>query len=358
MELKYVLLFLSIVVILIVLYNQFNQRQRWIEQMTTAAIEENEKCKNNYDNLNDLPLKEYCVKSSFNSAYDGTTVSEENILKRIEDGYRFIDLNVFSASGDVYVGYSPDNAPVMVANTLKLSNALKCIGENAFLSTTKFNKNLKNVHKYPMFVHIRVYRPLNSSIDIISNVKNVVNGLPESSPPSYSSYYLRNKDNSPIRLDPCTPLSNIMGKIVYSMDIVNILQIYTPSSNNVNDVPNNAAKSLRTFVNILTGGGTMPAFYRYTEPVLTNGKLNRLGITDSAVEGGLKSNVKNMYIIYPHPEDKNNQPNVKHLLLNSSIQFIPIRSYLGGTELDSYVNLFDTAGTPMIPMANVYTSLV
>ena len=361
MELKYIFLFLSIVVIIAVFYKQYQRGQTHrfhIEQMTTATEEENAKCKNSYDNSADLPLKEYCVKSSFNSAYDGTSVSEANILKRIEDGYRFIDLNVFSASGDVYVGYSPDNAPVMVEKTLKLSDALKCIAENAFSSTTKFNKNLKGTNKYPVFVHIRVYRPLNSTVDIISNVMNIVNGLPGSNPPSYSTYYLRNPDNSPVQLEPCTPLSSIMGKMLFSMDVVNVLQIYAPSSNNVNDVPSGAAKSLRTFVNILTGGGTMPAFYRYTEPVLTNGKLNRLGITDSAVNGLFKSNVKSMYILYPHPEDKNNQPDVKHMLLNCSIQFIPMRSYLAGAELDSYVKLFDTAGTPMIPMSNVYTSLV
>jgi len=366
MELKYIFLFLSIVVLLVIFYKQYQQGQfhRFqIEQMTTATTpsaegEKDAKCKSSYDDSKDLPLKEYCVKSSFNSAYDGTSVSKLNILKRIEDGYRFIDLNVFSASGDVYVGYSPDNAPVMVENTLKLSDALKCIAENAFSSTTKFNKNLNSVNKYPVFVHLRVYRPVNSATDIISNVMNVVNGLPGSNPPSYSTYYLRNADNSPVQLEQCTPLSSIMGKMLFSMDVVNVLQIYAPSSNNVNDVPSGAAKSLRTFVNILTGGGTMPAFYRYTEPVLTNGKLNRLGITDSAVNGLFKSNVKSMYIVYPHPDDKNNQPDVKHMMLNCSIQFIPMRSYLAGTELDSYVKLFDTAGTPMIPMSNVYTSLV
>jgi hypothetical protein len=142
------------------------------------------------------------------------------------------------------------------------------------------------------------------------------------------------------------------------MDVVNVLQVYAPSSNNVSDVPNVVSNSLRTFVNILTGGGTMPAFYRYTEPVLTNGKLNRLGITDSAINGRLKSNVKNLYILYPHPDDKNTQPDIKNMILNCSIQFIPVRTYLAGAELNSYVNIFDTAGTPMVPMANVYTNLV
>lgn len=355
MELKYLLLFLSITVILVVFYMQFNRGQKHVERMTTVT--EPAECESSYTDSKDLPLKEYCVKSSFNSAYDGTNVSEANILKRIQDGYRFIDLNVFSASGDVYVGYSPDNAPVMVSDKLLLSNALKCISENAFSSATKFNTKLTNVSKYPLFVHIRVYRPLNSTIDIISNVVNVVNGQPGSTPPSYSTSYLRDEENAPVQLEPCTSLSSIMGKLIFSMDVVNVLQIYTPGSNNVSDVPSSASKSLRSFVNILTGGGTMPAFYRYKEPVLTNGKLNRLGVADSAINGSLKSNIKTMYIIYPHPEDKNH-PDVKHLMLNCSIQFIPMRSYLAGSEMDSYIKLFDTVGSPMVPMSYAYTHLV
>lgn len=358
MTLKYIFLFLSIIVILVVFYRQINRGQRHIESMTESPSDKDTPCQNSYTDSKDLPLKEYFVKSSFNSAYDGTNISEANLLSRIEEGYRFIDLNVFSASGDIYVGYSPDNKPVMVSDKLLLSTALNCINKNAFNPTTKFNPKLKDVHKYPIFVHIRVYRPLNSTVDIISKLVEVVNGTLGSNPPEYSTNYLRNEDNKPVQLETCSTLSKIMGKMVFSMDIVNILQIYSPGSNRVTDVPNPTSKSLQSFVNILTGGGTMPAFYKYSDPVLINGRLNKLGISDSAVNGSLKSNVKYMYIIFPHPDDGTTQPDIKHLILNCSIQFIPMRVYLAGSEVDTYNKIFDNVGTPILPMTHAYTRLI
>jgi hypothetical protein len=359
MTLKYIFLILSIIVILAVFYRQINRGQLHIESMTTTSDNPSPtECENSYKDSKDLPLKEYFVKSSFNSAYDGKNISEANILSIIQEGYRFIDLNVFSASGDVYVGYSPDNAPVTVSDKLLLSTALECINKNAFNPTTKFNPKLKDVHKYPVFVHIRVYRPLNSTVDIISNVVDVVNGKPGTNPPIYSTNYLRNADNKPVHLETCSTLSKIMGKLVFSMDVVNVLQIYSPGVNKVTDVPNTSTKSLQSFVNIVTGGGTMPAFYKYSDPVLTNGRLNKLGISDSAVNGTLKSNVKYMYIVFPHPDDGTTQPDVKHLILNCSVQFIPIRTYLAGSEVDNYNRIFDEVGAPIIPMTNVYTRLI
>lgn len=358
MTLKYLFLFLSIITILVVFYRQINRGQRHIELMTTSQSDKDIPCENSYTDSKDLPLKEYFVKSSFNSAYDGTNISEANLLLRIEEGYRFIDLNVFSASGDIYVGYSPDNKPVMVSDKLLLSDALKCINKNAFNPTTKFNPKLKDVHKYPIFVHIRVYRPLKSTVDIISNLVEVINGTPISNPPEYSTNYLRNEDNKPVQLETCSTLSKIMGKMVFSMDIVNILQIYSPVSNRVTDVPIPTTKSLQSFVNILTGGGTMPAFYKYNDPVLTNGHLNKLGISDSAVSGSLKSNVKYIYIVFPHPDDGTTQPDVKHLILYCSVQFIPMRVYLAGSEVDNYNRIFDVVGTPILPMIHAYTRLI
>jgi hypothetical protein len=70
------------------------------------------------------------------------------------------------------VGFSPDNAPTTVSNKLLLSDALKTINDHAFSSSTVFDASLSNVASYPMFVHIRVYRPPGSNIDIIANVES------------------------------------------------------------------------------------------------------------------------------------------------------------------------------------------
>ena len=379
MTLKYIFLILSIVVLLFIFYKQYNFGHRWnTEYMTgrggcSAQDSPNSthapSCTNDYTNSAELPLREYCVKSCFNSAYDGRDVSSNVLVERIKNGYRFIDLNVFSANDDVYVGFSPDNAPTTVSSNLLLSDALKTINDSAFSSATVFNGNLSNVASYPIFVHIRVYRPAGSNIDIITNVAKIITGT-KSSPPSYSSNYLRSFDSDgnpePTQIDGCTVLSTIMNKVIFSMDILNILEIYAPINyQNANGVPKETVESLQTFVNILSGGSTFPAFYRYTDESLIH-RTNSLGIGNAAINGSLQTNVKHMYISFPHPDDVSKrvqpinanatgvvQPDIKSFILDRSIQFTPLRVYLADPNLDKYINLFDTIGKPFAPMIYV-----
>lgn len=397
MTIKYVFLILSIVVILFIFYKQYDFGQRWVRfgPDLSGLLRENGKenmtglggcpfqneqeppqepsCTNDYTNSANLPLREYCVKASFNSAYDGTDVSIDTLTQRIKDGYRFIDLNVFSASGDVYVGFSPDNAPKTISSKLLLSDALKTINDTAFSSATVFDASLSNVGSYPIFVHIRVYRPPGSNIDIIANVAKVITGG-KSNPPSYTTNYLRKSDENgkltPVQIDGCTVLSSIMGNVIFSMDILNILEIYAPINyQSASTIPPETVESLQTFVNILSGGSTFPAFYRYTDDSLIY-RTNTLGVGNAAIKGSLQTNVKHMYISFPHPDDvststtpKNQnasgvvQPGVKTFIYDRSIQFTPLRVYLADTNLNAYINMFDTIGTPFASMFYVYRYL-
>jgi hypothetical protein len=173
-----------------------------------------------------------------------------------------------------------------------------------------------------------------------------------------------------MQIDGCTPLSKLMGKVIFSMDILNILEIYAPINyQNASTVPIETVAAMQSFVNILSGGSTLPAFYKYTEDSLVY-RTNKLGVGNSAINGSLQTNVKNMYISFPHPDDvskiaePNNkkatnvvQPDIKSFILNRSIQFIPVRAYLDDPELKKYVNMFDEVGTPIAPMIRVYQVL-
>ncbi len=337
------------------------------EDVDVDKLENSQDCADgDFTNTKNLPLKEYCVKSSFNSAYDGKDVSVETLVKRIREGYRFIDLNVFSASGDVYVGYSPDNAPKLISQKLPLYEALKQINEVAFSKTTVFDSSLSGVAELPMFVHIRVYRPVNSVIDVISGVEKVVNGI-DGLPPPYSQNYLRDSDGAPVKINGCTNMkvlssSGKPGKMIISMDILNLLEIYAPINyQSATTLPKETVLAIRKFVNILTGGSTFKAFYRYTEESLIY-RTNKLAIYDSAMKGSFKTNVKDMFVAFPHPEDtedgtKEIQPDAVKFVLDRSIQFTPVRVYLAHANLTKYINMFDAVGTPFAPMSYIYNSL-
>lgn len=399
MTLKYTFLILSIVVLFFIFYKQYDFGERWTSrdlfnntsslkeymvglggcvepQTETDGPVEEPSCGNvnDYRDSTNLPLKEYCVKSCFNSAYDGTDVSINTLLERIQNGYRFIDLNVFCADDDnLYVGFSPDNTPKLVSNKLLLSDALKTINDAAFSSSTAFNTNLSNVSSYPVFIHIRVYRKPDSKVNVIEKVANVINGQ-DDKPPAYTSNYLRsldtNSNSTPTQIDGCTVLSSIMGKVVFSMDILNILEIYSPIQyQSATQLDPQAVESLQKFVNILSGGSTFPAFYRYTDESIVH-RTNKLGVGNATINGSLKTNVKHMYISFPHPDDVSKrsipsttnatdvvQPNIKTFVLDRSIQFAPLRVYLADKELDNYIKMFDTIGKPFVPMTHVYQYL-
>jgi len=370
MTLKYIFLALSIVVILFVFYKQYTRGQRRTEYMTNANDICTDASNVKYTDSANLPLREYCIKSSFNSAYNGTNVSAEVLENRIKEGYRFIDLNVFSASGDVYVGFSQDNTPTLVSSNLKLSDALTKISSAAFSNSTTFDSSMSEVASYPVFVHIRVYRPANSQVDIISEVAKVVNGVPNN-PPQYKTHYLRNSDGTPVQISGCTPLEQLMpgkkGKIIFSMDILNILEIYAPiDKQSASTISPGDIASIDSFVNVLTGGSTIPAFYRYTDETLIS-RTNKLGLGDSK---SVVSNVKYMYISFPHPDDTTDSvnrnatgiihPDLPTFLLYRSIQLTPMRVYLAddsNSNLKMYINMFDTIGKPFAPMTFVYQYL-
>jgi hypothetical protein len=388
MQLKYIFLILSIAVLFFIFFKKYDFGQRWKTDMGWKEYMSNmssgsgtkmetvnvcgscsaSPCDNDYKEAKDLPLREYCVKSSFNSAYNGTDVSKETIQQRIIDGYRFIDFNVFSASGDIYVGYSPDNTPSLISNKMLLSDALKQISETAFSSSTVFESKMTNIASYPLFVHIRVYRKPGSNVDIVTKVENIINGVPDATAPSYTVHYLRDSEGNPTQITDCTKLSTLMGKMVFSMDILNILEIYAPIHfQDASTVPPDTIASLQKFVNVLTGGSTFPAFYKYTDDSLIH-RTNKLGIGEAKTGGSLKTNVKHMYISFPHPDDvqKNGsnpkstgviQPSITSFILDRSIQFTPLRVYLADPNVDIYRNIFETVGNPFAPMSYVYQHL-
>ena len=286
MTLKIIVLILSIVILFCIFYTHSDFGQ--YRHLEPFSEEDSSKiCSADFSKSTDLPLKEYCVKSSFNSAYNGSDVSKETILERIKEGYRFLDLNVFYANDDVYVGFSPDNSPTLTSNKLLLSDALQCINDDAFSSTTSFNGKLSKVESCPMFVHIRVYRKPGSTIDIVSNVANVINGSEKAGKPAYTSNYLRESDKTPTKITGCTTLSKLNSKLIFSMDILNLLEIYAPPNyQSAATLPPETITTMQSFVNILSGGSTFPAFYRYTDDSLIH-RTNTLTIGNASVKGSL-----------------------------------------------------------------------
>jgi len=336
-----------------------------ISSYSGASNGDQEYCKNaNYTEFENLPLREYYIKSSFNTAFDGKDVSCSTIIARLAEGYRFIDFNVFSASGDVFVGFSKGNTPSLDMNSgkLRFSEALECIAKHAFTkpqsTDTPPNQVKWSYTDSPVFVNIRVFRALGSTIDIISSIANIINPNSGStnegavSQPSYSMFYhLDPATNMPKKVDSCTLLSDLGKKIIFTMNIENVLEVYTPYAEYASQVPDATIAAMNSFVNFLTGGHTCPAYYNYTDAIQSlTSRTNVLLKNDDDLKS-YRTNIRHMIIVFPHPKDTENQPDIRKFTINCSALILPVRTYLpdNGKNLALNTSIFDQGGSGFVP---------
>jgi hypothetical protein len=385
MDWKHILLILSVLIIVIVFYLQHGRMpskfrreatntEGMVGSMNTPIANKQRDgftskntntCNNSYSDPKNLPLREYYVKASFNTAYDGNDVSCSTIITRLAEGYRFIDFNVFSASGDVYVGFSQGNTPTLDSASLKLSDALQCIAKHAFVKPTTPPASAVSwdYTDLPLIISIRVFRSATSTVDVISSVANIINPTSGStssgkvSAPAYSSNYYLNEKNMPVQVDSCTPLSKISKKIIFTMNIENILEVYTPNAEFASNVPDATKTAANTFVNFYTGGHTCPAYYRYTDTSLTS-RTNTLMKNNDDLNS-YQTNVRYMMIVFPHPLDANVQPDVQLFALNCSVLLLPMRVYLGDDSGKLALNtfIFDYNKTAFVPASKLQLTI-
>jgi hypothetical protein len=359
---KHLLLFITIIIFVVVFYRIISSRLSiFVEGFDPEPASQS--CENEYANVDSLPLKEYIIKASYNSAYDGNIKDPKNptlaLETRLAEGYRFLDLNVFSSEGKLYVGYSQDNKPTLTSTAIPFTEALDCIKKHAFTKsllqlgddTPLLEKVVSpaaptgptirdNYVNYPLFVLIRVYRSESSKIDIVKALKEIL-------ATSSDTKYLREGqgDNElATQIDGCTPLPHLTGKMLIVMDIVNLIQIYAPEEKPTADqIPEETRNYLKHFVNIYTGGNV----WRHG----SQKKIQPLRISD--IKEPYKTNLFNTQILFPTISDTVNADSYD-VILNNSIQTILVRPDLADTNLRSYTQMFKDLKKPLICGAYAY----
>ena len=110
-----------------------------------------------YPNLSSLPICQYTVKSSYNSACSGSSgnISNEMLKYVLSRGCRFIDLEIANVSGVPYV-VSPNYNSVVSIDTTKivpLSNILQTAVTYGITNSPGSAPNYSD----PLFVHMRIH---------------------------------------------------------------------------------------------------------------------------------------------------------------------------------------------------------
>lgn len=102
-----------------------------------------------------LPLREYCIKSSYNSASTGNYVNVEMVKLLLTRGCRLFDFEIFYKEVDAkfipVVGFTTDKNYNIIEskNTIPLDDVLIMIATNAYTDTSPNSKD-------PIFINLRI----------------------------------------------------------------------------------------------------------------------------------------------------------------------------------------------------------
>ena len=265
-----------------------------------------------------LPLKEYVVKSSFNSAMTGFYFNLNMIKYVLERGCRFLDFEVYSFEDVPYVAYAADNnfTNVDSYNKLLLGDVLSLVAASAFVSPSP-NPN------DPLFVHLRIKSFNNNIFEAISEI--VANTIGN-------------------RLNSCdvttdTLLSSLMGKIILIVDkqlAPNYKKYSTcdPSSTtNCND--------LTSQVNMESGGDYM-RIYNFS-------KLLDLSIMPPYIYSDGTTDVNTLRLAIPDNGTNMANPSVYEFIVDYGSQFVALPFFIKDTNLENYEKIFSDNKSEFVP---------
>jgi len=270
-----------------------------------------------------LPLKEYCIKASFNTAYTGQYINTDMVKYVISRGCRFLDFEVYMVDGKPCVGYSTDedNTTLDTQNSILLDSVFNSVVSNAFTSDVCPNS------ADPLFINLRI------KSDDPTVYKEVAKVVEMDLKPKLKIGQVGKE----------TKLSDIMGKIVLMVDkTINYdykkLAVCQPNDKNCID--------LTPYVALESGSEDL-FLVKYEDIV------KQYGVSIQIKNDNMHTNIQNMLFILPDYDTMTeNNPNIYELIKEYGTQIVPYSFYHSDSELDEYEKFFDYHKTAFVPLSN------
>jgi hypothetical protein len=283
------------------------------EGLTTSTIT------NITDKMMNMPLKQYCIKSSYNSAYDGKNITIKQLKYVMNKGVRFLDFELYLIDNIVYVNYSIDTTYTTFINDNK----------NEILFSTIMNEITKPEYETPnpndpLFIQLRI-KSKNDSI--YTKVAEILNS-------HQASIYGKQINGDTLRnINGDTLLNELKQKVVIVMD------------KSIN--PAYPEDILAPYVNVITGGNTWSS-QQYS--LFKNQKTTPPKIKDDFKT----TDVTQLKLLMPDVDA--NSPNPQHpfsLIENYGVQAIAYKFYNKDMALDLYETIFAEYQSAFVPLASV-----
>jgi hypothetical protein len=286
-----------------------------------------------------LSLFEYCIKASYNSAFNGnniTLLALDNVISR---GCRFLDFEIYSVDESPCVAYSTDPtfSTLTSGNSLLLKDVFNEIIGNCFTSNAPNPRD-------PLFIHLRVNTNCgignSAPCDIYQQVGAVIQTT------LFTKLHVDASGNA-IPVKGATPLSELAGKIVIVMD-ASVNRDYKNYA--VCDISNNkTCYNLRNYINIESGGSEWKK-YKFSDFI--NKAQNQLVVdsTDSMVAEPTTGTLALQMVL---PDVGANVQNASFPLTNIAAfgcQTIAMKFYKNDVGLKAYEALFNEYNTAFVPL--------
>jgi hypothetical protein len=269
----------------------------------------------NVQAIGDMPLRELCIKASYNSACSGAYMSLDALKYLLSRGGRFLDFELYYMNQTVVVAYSDDGVTILSKNTLPLTDVFDCIIANGFSAPSP---NLGD----PLFVQLRIRT---------------------TDPEAYTEIANTVADHLAMRLykgsvDSNTMISAIMGKVILVVDaqISQDYALYPVCSQGTTNCHN-----MGTMVNMQSNAYPL---YKYSSKTLMNMLSNPPTMMDKT-----KSDVKVLRMVEPANSLETTNPNSNLLVKNYGAQIIENRFYLKDAYLTTYEKFFSDNGAAFVP---------
>jgi len=272
------------------------------------------------------PLRDYVIKSSYNTAITGNFVNLDMVQYVLKRGCRFLDFEVFLIEGSPQVAYSTDKSydTIDTDNHILLDSVLTSAVSNAFSGTSPNSND-------PLFIHLRIkskdpniYKVVAKSIDFALKSK-LYNG----------------------QVSNNTKLSEIMGKVVIIMDKTitrNYKELSACSSGD------NNCYDLTKVINMESGSEIL-YLQRYSE-ILNQCSIPPHILDNCKENNDICTNVSFMRLIVPDINFKNTQnPEYTDFISKYGAQMIPFRFYSLDGGLKNYETFFNDNKSAIVPLA-------
>lgn len=298
-----------------------------------------------------LPISQYHVFSSWNTACSGKFVSTQQILNVLSTGCRFLDFPITNINGEPMI-CSPQFTNDVSNNFISLNTAIKTSIENAFQNyiTINYNcnnqtntNNIFNSQKYtlknfqdPLFIQLRFPKIDDENITTSPITNDYLNKVAE-----YVGYAIKGLQyqnaSSTYKLTPDTTLQDLVKSVILLVDITFISNAMFEDS------------ELSNITNIVVGQSSGMMMYPF-QVLLKSTPKNIPSIQNLNSSSNFSFNMAipdSKYNIEPSIEQ------VMELAAYYNVQFVPFLFYRSSSLLSDYINFFQKKQTAFLSIKSL-----